>query len=238
MNSGEYFRRVLSQDPNDAVAAHLQSAASGDTPEAGSAAYARAVFDGYARNFEKALTETLEYRFPESLPGRLEKLDGKDAWYEQALDLGCGTGLVGAQIRTHCAQLTGVDVSSEMIARAEEKAVYDELLTDDVIAMLKSGDSQWNLVIAAELLNYIGGLETFFNALANRCSAGARIILTTESADVDRYALKPSGRYVHSDDYVASAVGESFQVTQRDSVVLRKESGQPVEGSVFTLTRV
>ncbi|MEM1402497.1 MAG: tetratricopeptide repeat protein [Pseudomonadota bacterium] len=237
-DADDYFRRVLEQNPHDAVAAHLRSAAAGETPETGSAAYAQAVFDGYARNFEKALTETLDYRFPESLPARLEALDGKDAWYEQALDLGCGTGLVGAQIRTYCAQLTGVDVSSEMITRAEEKAVYDELRVEDVITMLHGSDANWNLVIAADLLNYLGGLESFFVALANRCATGARVILTTERAEVDRFALKPSGRYVHDDKYLSHAIGDSFQISQRDTIVLRREGGQPVEGSVFTLTRL
>ena len=234
----DYLGRVLVQDPEDAVAAHLHSAASGNTPESGSAAYARAVFDSYAKTFEKSLTGTLEYRFPESLPARLEALDGKDAWYEKALDLGCGTGLVGAQIRTYCAQLTGVDISAEMIARAEEKAVYDTLLSEDVTSMLRGGDSKWDLVVAADLLVYVGKLEPFFGALANRCNSGARIILTTERADVESYSLKPSGRFVHSDGYLEEVCGADLEVTHRDTIVLRKEIGQPVEGSVFTLTRV
>ena len=43
--------------------------------------------------------------------------------YALALDLGCGTGLLGRELEAHSAVLLGVDLSSGMLTRAEEQGV-------------------------------------------------------------------------------------------------------------------
>ena len=51
-------------------------------------------------------------------------------------DLGCGSGLVGLALKTPQNQIIGVDVSAQMLAKAAEKNVYDELVKDDLIHFL------------------------------------------------------------------------------------------------------
>ncbi len=53
-----------------------------------------------------------------------------------AIDLGCGTGLFGAEIRDRVAHLEGFDLSVNMLAKAEEKSLYDLLAKADLRSIL------------------------------------------------------------------------------------------------------
>ena len=46
------------------------------------------------------------------------------------LDIGCGTGLVGAQVRDLAGRLDGVDLSPAMLEKAKIKGVYDGLFQE------------------------------------------------------------------------------------------------------------
>ena len=40
------------------------------------------------------------------------------------MDLGCGTGLFGMEIKQFCEHLEGIDLSEKMLHKAKEKNVY------------------------------------------------------------------------------------------------------------------
>ncbi len=54
----------------------------------------------------------------------------------RGLDLGCGTGLSGAAFRGMVDVLTGIDLSTKMIARAKAKGIYDDLVHVDISSFL------------------------------------------------------------------------------------------------------
>ncbi|WOJ92670.1 tetratricopeptide repeat protein [Congregibacter variabilis] len=234
----EYLQKILKLRPDDKTAKHLVAAISGQNVSRGDAAYARAVFEGYAANFEKHLTESLEYSIPGKIPSLLEKLDGENAWYSQALDLGCGTGLVGAQIRSYCEHLTGVDVAPAMLAKAEEKAVYDALTTNDVSAMLSSDESRYDLIVCADVLIYIGALDEVFKRVAQRSNPGVRFVLSTELLEGQDLKLQKSGRFAHSSDYVQRCAKDAgLTLLHKEQIPLRKERGEWLPGELFVFTR-
>lgn len=230
----DYYRRLVKVQPEDGVARHMLAAMSEQKIARGSPTYARAVFEGYAANFEQHLTGALEYSIPEKIPGWLEKIDGENAWYPRALDLGCGTGLVGAQIRSYCEHLTGVDVAAAMLEKASEKAVYDDLLHGDISAMLRNGDSRFDLVLCADVFIYIGALEEVFKGIAARCNPGARFFMSTETLEGEDLRLRKTGRFAHSNAYVmrcAQAAG--FTLLTSQEIPLRKERGEWLPGELF-----
>ncbi len=48
------------------------------------------------------------------------------------LDAGCGTGLCGPIFRNISGSMIGVDLSPEMVEKARERKVYDELEVADI----------------------------------------------------------------------------------------------------------
>lgn len=235
--AAEILERVLSLDAEDRVSRHLLGAISGRGGPAGDPEYARAVFDAYAARFEAHLTKTLGYSVPEQIPRRLQALDGENAWYERAVDLGCGTGLVGTQLRSFCSHLTGVDVSAAMIEKAKEKAVYDELVVSDVIGWLRDGKDRYQLLLCIEVLLYIGALDGFLEAARQRMEPGARLVFTTEQEEGSSFTLRTTGRFAHSDAYVHECARRAgLSVLHGETLSLRKESGGWLEGGLFVLT--
>lgn len=261
------YEEILKRDPGDVVSKLLLAALRGDTPAAADPGYAKAVFESYAANFEAHLTATLEYRLPEHIPALLEKLDGEDAWYSRALDLGCGTGLLGAQVRSYCDNLTGIDVAEAMIAKARQKAVYDRLIVGDMKATLEAEEGLFDLVLCADVLVYVGELQRLFHAVRQRCHPGCSFLFSTELLGAEQvaelgarssagasatdsgltgkseggndYRLLPSGRFAHSDAYVKRCAGETgFSLRHSEHLPLRKDRGSWLTGGLYVLSAV
>jgi predicted TPR repeat methyltransferase len=101
------FTEASCADPDDYHGARLQLAqlGAGEAVPAMSEPYLRRLFDQYAAGYDTALTEQLHYRGPAILCDAVKSaLDlGRPMWFGALLDLGCGTGLVGAAFRpTSC----------------------------------------------------------------------------------------------------------------------------------------
>ena len=86
--------------------------------------YVRALFDGYAPGFDKALTEGLSYRAPELFFGATQAAHAVTPMkFGSVLDLGCGTGLAAIPFRPFSDWMVGVDLSSAMLAQARTKGL-------------------------------------------------------------------------------------------------------------------
>ena len=118
------------------------------------------LFDEYAKTFEHSLVTTLGYDIPEKMRSLLvhDHADSNDGTVSRvlAVDLGCGTGLAGAALRSHCrGQLIGCDLSRKMVAEARKKqGVFDELEACDCIAYLQRrvAPASADLIVAADVL--------------------------------------------------------------------------------------
>jgi predicted TPR repeat methyltransferase len=136
------FQEVCALDAEDRLGAGLHlvrlgALAPGDMPSS----YVRTLFDQYAPRFDAALTEGLAYRGPEILREAIARAcagEGRPLRFDDALDLGCGTGLAGAALRPMVRRLTGVDLSERMIAAARAKTLYDRLATGDLVTFLQA----------------------------------------------------------------------------------------------------
>lgn len=89
------------------------------------------------------------------------------------LELGCGNGLMTAEIARRCHMVEAVDISSEAIARCpvNYNIVY---YCDDVIHFLQSrhkmgtrGLAQYDVIVACELLEHIPDLSLFLQLVFN-----------------------------------------------------------------------
>jgi predicted TPR repeat methyltransferase len=126
------FRRAIAADPADRCGAALHLARLSATGLAGamSSAYVRTLFDQYAPRFDAALAG-LAYRGPARLRDAVAAAR-PGVRFDEALDLGCGSGLAGAALRPLVHRLTGVDLSPAMVAAARAKGIYDRLETGEL----------------------------------------------------------------------------------------------------------
>ena len=237
-----YLRRVVSAAdlPPDATRAPVD--------------YVRRVFDGYADRFEDHLIN-LGYRIPGLMRGALRTylLSGTDAGTLDSgtqapigpvLDLGCGTGLAAvAMADLPLGPWTGVDLSPCMLRLAAAKHLYAALHDGDVIDFMVGDPRQWGLILAADVLCYLGALEPLFAAMYPRLLPGALFIGSTEAL-VGPYfgngdwALGRMGRFAHSKDYIArTASAAGFTVRALDAEVQRQDAGAPVDGFLIVLER-
>ena len=84
------------------------------------------VYDGWAARYDDELLEEWGYTSPKKAVDLLcASMKLSDL---RVLDAGCGTGLVGSLLKeAGVANITGIDYSSGMLAKAQEKRIYDAL---------------------------------------------------------------------------------------------------------------
>lgn len=193
------------------------------------------LFDGYADRFDEHLEGKLGYRVPAMLaqavaetrpPGPLD-----------VLDLGCGTGLSGAALRPMARRIQGVDLSPAMIERATARGVYDELTLGDMLDTLRrAGRATVDLVVATDVLIYVGDLAPVFEAAADVLRPGGMFAFSVEAGAGDRYYLQASRRFAHSQPYL-ERLAQIFglAVERFTTIPVRKEAGQPLPGYLVLL---
>ncbi|GAA3059535.1 class I SAM-dependent methyltransferase [Rhizobium viscosum] len=237
----EAYRRTLELDPEDIFGAGLKLALLGDAemPAHPSSRYVERLFDDYADRFETSLVEKLDYSVPQKLAA-LVASTGRH--YHCAVDLGCGTGLLGPEIHARVTRLEGFDLSQNMLAKAAEKHVYDHLgqadlsLTSEASGIFAdSAPHRADLVTAADVLMYLGNLESIFAIVDDLTAPGADFVFSVEDGgEGDGFILAPSLRYAHSQTYVEGlAAAHSFEILETVKTVIRKDGGKPVSGILF-----
>src|SRR5262245_51532832 len=158
----------------------MLSACSGqDVPARASDAYVETTFDSFAGSFDEKL-ERLDYRAPQLIAQALEKACGAAGKRLIALDAGCGTGLCGPLIASYVSRLTGVDLSTGMLAKAQGRAVYDQLVKAELTAFLADQADAFDLIVSADTLVYFGPLEPVLTAALGALRSGGLLIFTVE----------------------------------------------------------
>ena len=150
------------------------------------------------------MLKTLDYRASELLQALVQHAGLPQDQPLDALDAGCGTGLCGEWLRTTARRLVGVDLSEGMLAQAKARGCYDELLADELTHHLQERPAAYDLIVAADTLNYFGVLDDVFASAAAALRPGGLLAFTLEqgsAADTD-WSLQPHGRYCHSEDYL------------------------------------
>ena len=235
---------VIVRDPQHAAARFRRAMYAGEQPESIPTQFVERLYAGMSATFDEHLVERLGYQIPSQLANALKPwLDRFAALHQQkprVIDLGCGTGLFGVQIRAAAAHLVGVDLSQAMLDKARARGVYDDLVVSDLGAFLQSNTDIADLISATDVLIYIGNLGPLFSAASARLAVGGMFAFSTETPDGlnDGLRLQSIGRYAHSVQYIEKlAAANSFKVSTRIATVIRTENAQPVKGFLFLLEK-
>lgn len=230
------FRKALDLDPMRAEARHMIAALEGSTPDSPSLDYVRTLFNDYAERFESDLVGTLDYRIPQIL----RAIVGKGR-FDRALDLGCGTGLVGVAFKDCVREIVGVDLAERMIAEAAKKDIYASLHAMEIGDYFASEDARrhpFDLILAADVFIYVGKLDHVFALACAHLVPKGRFVFSVEQCVADTFVLQPSGRYAHSRAYVADLAREhGFRIAACETVSIRKHREGAAAGLVFVLQR-
>ncbi|HLF85663.1 MAG TPA: tetratricopeptide repeat protein [Nitrospiria bacterium] len=236
------YRYALEKDPDNSIAAHMLAALAGQTTETAPPIYVRTLFDYCAKRFEDQLVKKLEYRSPTLLRQALDSLLNEGQRFQNAIDLGCGTGLSGMAFRPIVNHLSGIDISPNMIEEAGRKGIYDSLQVGDIHDFLRETDEKYDLFIATDVLVYIGNLLPIFSSVRDSSLGGAYFVFLTESIDSSSspqgkdYLLRQTGRYAHSLSYIKSLAREyNFEITICQQAVIRRHNEEGIIGDHLVL---
>lgn len=227
------FQAALALDPRDPFGAGVYLDRLRDVPLQQSlpVAFVETLFDQFAPSFDQQLTGALGYRGPEAL--RDAVLRTGHSRFGQVLDLGCGTGLMGAAIRPFCDWLGGVDLSSEMLKRAGAKGLYDALEQGD-IGRLELRPEAFDLIVASDVFNYLGALDQVLGWCRASLRPGGWLAFTVEKGDA-ALALPETNRFTHSADYVTGLLAQAgFGAVTLTEEVLRHDRGAKVMSLLVT----
>ena len=152
------------------------------------------------------------------------------------LDLGCGTGLFGLEIRNLCNYLEGIDLSNSMIKQAKSKSVYDKLEHSEIIEYLSCQELNFDYFISADVFVYVGNLTEVFRLIKSRNKRNGKLVFSTEHTEKDGFHLQTTGRYSHSKSYIEGLCEEfNYTLSHFSTFNLRKEKGKFIVGGLYVL---
>lgn len=232
------FQAVVTLEPDSPVK-HLVDALSGRASDSPPPAYVEQLFDEYADKFESHLVTELKYSVPQQMAVLLQGIDRSDSRKWSVLDLGCGTGLLGAEVAPLAYRLVGVDLSSKMLAKAGALNLYHRLTQMDLLEMMQEeAAASYDLVAATDVFVYVGKLDALFAQARRVLSPDGLFAFSVESleAPVQDYRLQSTGRYAHSMQYLCQLAGQcGFDMLVSREIHVRMDQGKPILGNLLIL---
>ena len=231
------YRKALDHGGSaDSINYELAGLGVGEVPTGAPAAYIADLFDRYAESFDQHLVGDLKYQIPNLLFQQLTRFCRSHDL--DVVDLGCGTGLLGPLLRPLSRTLTGVDLSANMLQKASERRLYDDLIQCDLATFLQAKKDCFDLAIAADVFIYVGDLTAVFVGSRNALRSGGWFSFSLETHDGQDFSLATNGRYGHSAKYVEKLATEhGLVIVHTEPAVLREENGVGVNGYLVLMQR-
>lgn len=199
--------------------------------------YIQSLFDAYADHYESHLLNALDYQLPILFEKTLTPILQAHP-QGNILDLGCGTGLCGIPFKRFAKTFTGVDLSENMLAQAKQKNCYDELIKNDITTFLTNCSIQYDLILAGDVLVYIGDLENIFQLIHQSLKSEGLFIFNTEITNSPGFKMNQSGRFSHNKAYLDElALKWNFSILSYHKIVTRMQNNEPVHGHFYLLKR-
>jgi predicted TPR repeat methyltransferase len=157
----------------------------------------------------------------------------------RAVDLGCGTGLMGAEIRPFCDWLEGIDLSTRMLAEADRKGLYDRLDQAELVEFLSTDPGGVDVLAAADVIIYCGPLAPVLSAAFAALAPGGLFGFSLELHDRAGTLLQRRQlRYAYNaGETIAHCTTAGFEVLVAERMSIRRERDLPVDGLVLLVRK-
>ena len=233
------YRHWRQVSPDHPAARHMAAAVNAaETPPRAADDYIRELFAPFARAFDDVLGK-LNYRVPALLAALLARFPA-----ERPLDIadaGCGTGLCAPALRPLARRLVGVDLSPEMLVKARQRGLYDELVEAELTQFLGRNAAAFDLIVVADTLVYFGDLATPLQAMAGALRPDGRIAFNLERDGEDHpagYRLNQYGRYVHGEGHLRRRLtAAGFTILSLETTTIREQAREAVQGLLVLAAR-
>lgn len=233
------YEHYYTHFPNDPGVAHILCALRNEPPPSRAPdAFVKNLYQQFSSFYEENMCEELQYAAPDRLFSAIRKcISGHTNLI--AADLGCGTGLFGMRLRQICTRLIGVDLSPEMLAKADSRNVYDMLKCAEITQWLSRDPQQpFDLITFCDTLIYFGDLQQVISGCINHLKPSGFIAFTLEKGEVFPFKLSDSGRFQHHKNHIRDlSRNVELKIVHRSEEVLRLEYGKPVIGLVTVLQK-
>ncbi len=230
----DYYTRLLQLQPDHQSAKHLLASILGYTTDKAPAHYVEGIFDSYSSHYDESLSQKLAYRLPKTARQHFDAIFKIEPDSLNTLDLGCGTGLSGMAFVDVSSKLTGIDLSRNMIERAKQKKIYNNLFVNEIETYLDSCSDSYDLVLAFDIFPYIGKLSSTFQKILSVSSKKCLFCFSIEKSSCYPFKLQNTGRYAHSHPYIQETCTEAgWSVDSANDINLRKEKGKWLEGILY-----
>lgn len=229
---------LLAMDPANEEHQFYLDFARGLNPVTQPASVITRLFDGQTR-FDQLVAGELHDKLPRDVAQRIR------LWYPDlqcdVLDLGCGTGSLGVGLGRMPGVLVGVDLSGAMLDEAARHGVYDSFHQVNLLDALSAtpGD-HYHLVVALDVLTYVGSLDTVIPNAYRILLPGGRFVFSCETGVTGEgdYTLQSSYRYTYQLSYVRRLLQlAGFIIVEVEDRVLRHDPAQPVDGFLVTASK-
>jgi predicted TPR repeat methyltransferase len=230
------YERYLELVPDDAEIQHvLVSLRDEPAPPRVPDACIKQLYERFSTFYESNMCDELGYQGPRHLLDVIKDTVGQRRGLS-VLDLGCGTGLAGEVLRPYAAHMVGVDLSAEMLAKARDRNIYDQLAVGELTEWLASTEQFFDLIVACDTFIYFGDLRQVVGPATKRLNPGGAIAFSVEQAQTPPFQLTDSGRYEHHLHHLHHAA-ETFQmqIASHREAFLRTEYGREVLGHYVCL---
>jgi predicted TPR repeat methyltransferase len=147
-----------------------------------------------------------------------------------ALDIGCGTGLVTLALAPHVGSITGIDSSCAMLDKLSEKVKtfgitnVKTALCDLSVGQLPEG--KFHLIVSAMTLHHIKDPETLLSSLRSRLYPGGWVAFADLEAEDGSFHEDSTGVFHHgfSRTELASLLATSgfFEISVTEATVMQK----------------
>ncbi len=226
---------LLALDPFNEEYRFLMDLALSITPKTLPAAVITNLFDGYGVRMDHHLADPLQSILSADVADSILQ------WYPDrnvdVLDLGCGTGTLGASLGSLSGALIGVDLSQEMADKAIAQKVYDRIHRVNILDALQATPSDhYDVITALNVLTYLGDLTTVIPNAHRILAAGGRLVFSylTCADDKAGYTLQ-NYRYTHQTDYVQELLEKTgFGEIHNEARTMCLVDGEPVQGFLVT----
>jgi predicted TPR repeat methyltransferase len=138
-------------------------------------------YDAWARSYDDDLA-AWSYQAPARVA---EAVVARHPTAGSVLDVGCGTGLVGRELRARgfAGRLLGLDLSAASLGIARESGGYDSLEEADLQQRLPLPDDAVDAVVCVGVMTYLPEVEAVWRELA-RVARPDGIVVVTQREDL------------------------------------------------------
>ena len=147
----------------------------------------KTVYNDWADNYDEYV-KSLDYTGPKEIVNKLVTYLENTFSKQHILDFGCGTGLVGEELKNHSYDFTldGIDVSEKMIEKAQAKQIYNKIFNIDFHKEDFKEDQKYNFIISSGV--FLEGHVNFnvIDKLHNILEKDGVIIVTIRNSYKDK----------------------------------------------------